>query len=166
MDPIVQRTTHGHTGDIAVFLIGLRLNRWWRVDCWLPAFLAMPPMLKELYAAKAAAERGEGEDPGFRGARTLLGAGGPTVVQYWRSVEDIYRYAGAPEQSHRPAWRAFNARARKVPGSVGVWHETYEVKAGAHESIYVNMPATGLALATSVVPVGQRGETARERLAS
>lgn len=159
------RTTHGYHGDVAVFLIGLRVNRWWRVDGWLPAVRAMAPMLGELYAARAAAERGEGEDPGFLGHRTLVGAGGPTVVQYWRSVEHIYRYASAPEAQHRPAWRSFNERARRVPGAVGVWHETFAVPAGGHESIYVDMPPTGLAAATSVVPVSRRGETARERLA-
>jgi hypothetical protein len=160
------RTTHGHHGDLVVFLIGMRVNRWWRPDVWLPAFLAMAPMLRELYAAKAAAERGEAEDPGFLGARSQVGARGPTVVQYWRSTDDLYRYASDPAAEHRPAWRAFNARTRRVPGAVGVWHETYAVPAGGHESIYVDMPVVGLARATSIVPVALRGERAAERLAS
>jgi hypothetical protein len=67
---------------------------------------------------------------------------------------------------HRPAWAAFNARARKAAGAVGVWHETFAVPAGGHESIYVAMPPTGLAAATGVVPVARRGESARERMAS
>jgi hypothetical protein len=160
------RVTHGYRGDLAVFLIGMRFNRPWRVDLWLPVMQAMPRMLRELYAARAAAQRGEGVDPGFLDARTLLGGRGVTVVQYWRSVEDVYRYATAAEHEHRPAWQAFNARARQAGGAVGIWHETYAVPAGAHESIYVAMPPTGLARATSVVPVARRGETARERLSS
>jgi hypothetical protein len=45
-----------------------------------------------------------------------------------------------------PAWAAFN-RAVGNNGSVGVWHETYEVAPGHYESIYVNMPRWGLAAA-------------------
>lgn len=160
------RTTHGHRGGLALFLIGMRINAWWRIDCWLPAFLAMPRMLRELEAISQAADRGAEEDLGFLGYRLFLAAGGPTVVQYWRSVDDIYRYASAADHEHHPAWRAFNARLRKSPGAVGVWHETYAVSAGGHESVYVNMPASGLAAATSVVPVARRGQTARERIAS
>ncbi len=160
------RVTHGHQGELAIFLIGMRVNRWWRVDQWLPAAAAMPKMIRELYAAKAAAERGQGRDPGFLGHRLLIGGRGPTVVQYWRTVGDIYSYAASADREHRPAWTAFNARARRSPGAVGIWHETYAVPAGGHESIYVAMPPTGLAAATAVVPVASRGETARERLAS
>jgi hypothetical protein len=144
----------------------MRVNRWWRVDQWLPAAAAMPKMIRELYAAKAAAEQGQGRDPGFLGHRLLIGGRGPTVVQYWRTVGDIYSYAASADREHRPAWTAFNARARRSPGAVGIWHETYAVPAGGHESIYVAMPPTGLAAATAVVPVASRGETARERLAS
>ncbi len=147
------RITHEHDGSIGVFLIGMRFNRLSRPDQWVPVFSAMPKMLTELYTAKAAAERGEAEDLGFLGARTLLGGKGVTVVQYWRSVEDIYRYAGATDHEHRPAWSAFNARARKAKGVVGIWHETYAVPAGAHESVYVGTPVMGLAEATSSVPV-------------
>lgn len=165
MDPN-QKVTHGYQGALAVFLIGMRVNRWSRIDQWLPAAAAMPKMLKELYAAKAAAERGEGEHPGFLGHRLLIGARGPTVVQYWRTVEDIYTYASSADRQHRPAWAEFNARARKVPGVVGIWHETFAVPAGGHESIYVSMPPAGLAAATTVVPLSRRGESARERLAN
>lgn len=161
-----RRTTHGHQGEIAVFLIGMRFNRFRRVDQWLPVLRAMPRMIRELYEAKAAAARGEGPDLGFLDARTVLDGRGVTVVQYWRSVEDVYRYARSPEHEHRPAWQAFNARARRADGSVGIWHETYAVPAGGHESIYVAMPPSGLARATSEVPVARRGETARERLVS
>lgn len=126
----------------------------------------MPRMLRELYQAKARAARGEEEDPGFLEARTLFGAGGPTIVQYWRTAEDIYRYANATDRAHRPAWKAFNARARRANGAVGIWHETYAVPADGHESIYSGVPPMGLAKATSVVPVARRGETARERIRS
>jgi hypothetical protein len=157
------RMTHEHEGPIGVFLIGMRLNQLRRPHQWLPVLLAMPKMLTELYRNRAAAAAGEATDLGFLGARTLVGGKGVTVVQYWRSVEDIYRYASAPDHEHRPAWTAFNARARKARGVVGIWHETYAVPAGAHESIYVGMPIMGLAAATASAPVPSRKRYARLR---
>ena len=35
-------------GDFVVFLIGMRINAWHRVDRWWPVFAAMPRMLQEL----------------------------------------------------------------------------------------------------------------------
>jgi hypothetical protein len=83
-------------------------------------------------------------------------------VQYWNSPEKLYHYASDLTAAHRPAWAAFNRRAREAPGAVGIWHETYLVEAA--ESIYSGMPVSGLAAATSSVPVARRGETAAERL--
>ena len=151
---VTSRMTHDHDGDLVVFLIGMRINRPWRPDLWLPVFGVMPTMLAELSLDP---------DSGLLGYRILLGAGGPTVVQYWSSTEKLYAYASAPEQEHRPAWTAFNRRARKAPGAVGIWHETYVVERA--ESIYVGTPPKGLAASTSSVPVGRRSDRARQRLA-
>ena len=41
------RMTHDHDGPLVVFLIGMRVNKLWRPDQWLPTFAAMPPMLRE-----------------------------------------------------------------------------------------------------------------------
>ena len=35
-------------GDFVVFLIGMRINKLWKIWQWLPVALAMPRMLKEL----------------------------------------------------------------------------------------------------------------------
>ena len=154
-------TTHTHEGDLAVFLIGMRVNQPWRPDLWVPVLTAMPGMIAELYAAKAAAERGEEPDPGFLEARSLVGAGGPTVVQYWRDVASIYAYANDPERRHRPAWTAFYRRSRSATRAVGVWHETYAVPAGAHESLYLGMPPVGLGKAFGTTSDRSRRRHAR-----
>jgi hypothetical protein len=148
------RTTHAHDGELVVFLIGMRFNRPWRVDAWLPVFAAMPKMLAEL-----------SRDPesGLLGYQLTFGAGGPVVIQYWSSVDKLYAYASEPSGQHRPAWTAFNRRARRAAGAVGIWHETYAVDRA--ESLYAAMPPTGLARATASVPAGSRGEGARQRLA-
>ncbi|MFD8542556.1 DUF4188 domain-containing protein [Streptomyces sp. NPDC059649] len=155
--PIAGRVTAAAEGDVVVFLIGMRINRWRSVRHWLPTFMAMPRMLKEL------AREGDSGLLGFRGY-----SAGPrthTVVQYWESREKLLAYASTPERQHRPAWTAFNRRARNAAGSVGIWHETYIVPAGSYESIYHGMPPTGLGAAYGVEPVGRRGERAAERLA-
>jgi Domain of unknown function (DUF4188) len=152
-DVIPARMTHGYDGDLVVFLIGMRINKPWRPDLWLPTFNAMPKMLAEL---------SRDPDSGLLGYRMTFGAGGLLLVQYWNSHEKLYHYAGDRSAAHRPAWAAFNLRARKAPGAVGIWHETYVVERA--ESIYSGMPVSGLAAATSYVPVARRGETAVERL--
>jgi Domain of unknown function (DUF4188) len=150
---IPRRMTHNYDGALVVFLIGMRINKPWRPDLWVPVFFAMPAMLAELSKDK---------DSGLLGYRLAFGAGGPFVVQYWSSHEKLYAYASDRNALHRPAWTAFNRRARKAPDSVGIWHETHLVERA--ETIYSGMPVSGLAAATSAVSVARRGETARERL--
>ncbi len=159
-----ERMTHAYEGDLALFQIGMTLNKPWRPDLWAPTLNAMRRMLTELYTNKAAADRGEQEWWGFHSARTLMDRRGPTVVQYWRSVEDIYLYAGDAGHDHRPAWQEFNARARQNPGAVGIWHETYAVPATGHESLYRGTTEFGLGAMAGLVPVRRRGESARQRL--
>lgn len=154
-DVVPGRTTADHEGPVVVFLIGMRVNRFRKVRQWLPTAMAMGPMLRELSADPAS---------GFLGYEMSLGTRGPVLVQYWRSTEDLLAYAHAADGAHRPAWRAFNERARSGSGAVGIWHETYAVPAGAHECLYASMPPTGLAKVSGQVPVSRRGESARERL--
>jgi hypothetical protein len=133
--PAYVRRVANEDAAVTVFLIGLRINRWHRPDAWVPTLAAMGPMLVELYADPAS---------GFLGHRTTLAAGGPLLVQYWRSAEDVRRYARAAGGRHRTAWSAFYARARKAPGAVGIWHELYDVAPGAAHATYVDLPVAGL----------------------
>jgi hypothetical protein len=141
-------------GDFVVFIIGMRVNRPWKPHKWWPVFTAMPRMVKELEA-----------DPGsgFLGASQGLLAGGPALVQYWRSFEDLERYARNADSRHLPAWRKFNQRVRGS-GDVGIWHETYQVRAGEYEAIYGNMPRVGLAAATEHRPIGSATGSAARRI--
>lgn len=149
---IMGRMTHHYEGELVVFHIGMQINRWWRPDVWISAFLAMPGMLREL---------SEDEDSGLLGYELLFGRGGPYVVQYWSSVDKLYAYSTAPSQKHRPAWTKFNQAVRKTPGVMGVWHETFLVERA--ESIYVSTREMGLAKASELVAVGGRQDRARAR---
>lgn len=48
---VAERMTAHIEGEIVVFLIGMRINRLWKVHKWLPVARAMPRMLAELAAA-------------------------------------------------------------------------------------------------------------------
>lgn len=156
-DKIVEgRMTAAHEGGVVVFLIGMRVNSFAAVSSWWPVAKEMGPMLAELR---------RDPDSGLLGCKMLRGGMREFyIVQYWESEEKLLAYASAPDRHHRPAWAAFNRRLREGRGKVGFWHETYVVPAGRHESIYMNMPAYGLAEATGVVPVGRRGDRAADRL--
>lgn len=147
------RTTHAYEGGLVVFLIGMRINRPWRPDLWGPVFTAMPKMLTELQREP---------DSGLLGARLIAHPRAPWLVQYWESTTKLYAYASHPDAAHRPAWAAFNASARRAPGAVGIWHETFVVERA--ESVYVGMPVSGLAKATRSVPVSRRSEGAGSAL--
>lgn len=137
-----------------VFMIGMRINNFFAVNKWLPTMRAMGPMLHELY---------QHPEKGFLGGEFFLYWRGPALVQYWRSFEDLERFARNPEDPHLPAWRRFNQTVGS-DGSVGIWHETYVIERANYEAIYSNMPPFGLAKATEPVPAVGRRETARRRL--
>ncbi|MEV6594166.1 DUF4188 domain-containing protein [Streptomyces acidicola] len=152
------RNTAAAEGDVVVFHIGLRINRLLAFSSWLPAFMSMPRMLRELSQEKSS---------GLLGYKVLYGGLREFyVVQYWTDKERLLAYAHQQDKEHRPAWTAFNRRARTGKGHVGIWHETFIVPAGSYESVYDDMPAYGLAAATGVVPVGRRGDTAAQRLSA
>lgn len=149
---IAERVTARPQGEFVVFIIGMRINRWWKPWKWLPVLLAMPRMLVEL---------GRNPDLGLLHARTHAGFPGIMVVQYWKSFAHLHAYATAKDREHLPAWRAFN-RAVGSGGDVGIWHETYVVAPGSHESVYNNMPPFGLGRSAPLSPAtGELGNAVR-----
>jgi hypothetical protein len=137
-----------------VFLIGTRIAALWKVHKWLPVFLAMPRMLRELEA-----------DPesGLLESRRWFGLRAPVLVQYWESFEALREYARDPDGDHLPAWEQFNRRVGS-DGDVGIWHETFLVRAGEYEAVYNNMPPVGLGRVGELIPASGRHETAGGRL--
>ena len=148
-----ERLTAAIDGDFVVFLIGMRLNQPWKVYKWWPVAAAMPRMISELQRQP---------ELGLLHAemwfsRTLI------MVQYWRSMDQLMAYATSKEAAHLPAWKAFN-QSVGTDGTVGIWHETFAVAAGAYESVYVNMPAFGLGRAGSLEAATGRKHSAANRL--
>lgn len=153
--PLHGRTTADARGDVVVFLIGMRVNHFWALHRWLPVFLAMPLMLREL-----------GRDRSAGLLHHVLLTGSPRtyyVVQYWESKEKLLAYAADPDRFHRPVWKKVNRLRSKSRDHVGIWHETYVVPEGSYESIYGDMPPYGLGRAYGAVPLGE-GVQAADRL--
>lgn len=142
-------------GDFVVFLIGMRINKWWKIHKWLPTAQAMPRMIKELSQKK---------ELGFLGMESYFGR---TIfmVQYWESYEKLEHYARAKNHEHFPAWMEFRKRIGDN-GDVGIWHETYRISKGNYECIYGNMPEFGLGKVSGVKPIGKNLESASERMKS
>ena len=77
-------------GEFVVFLIGMRINKLWKLHKWLPVFLAMPRMLKELEAHP---------ESGFLGHSSA----GFVVVQYWWLAADFPHFGGFEPPRATPA---------------------------------------------------------------
>lgn len=145
-------TAHADQGFV-VFIIGMRINRWWMIHRWLPPILAMARMLRELSRQP---------ELGFLGGKTWFGRT-IVLIQYWRSFEDLDAYSKAKDMEHVPAWADFN---RKVgnDGTVGVYHETYRIHPGDYENVFVNMPPTLLGNCATLIEAQGAFATARSRI--
>ena len=140
-------------GEFVVLLIGMRINKPWKIHKWLPVFLAMPRMLKELEAHPELGLLGYQMSPGI-------------IVQYWRSFEQLEAYARGRGYAHLPAWADFYRRVNVTSGDVGIWHETYRIAPGQYEAVYGGMPAFGLGKVGRLVPATGHHDTARGRMGS
>ena len=139
-----------------VFLIGMRINKFWRFDKWIPVANAMTPMLTTLFTHP---------EKGFLHAEFYWNFTGPVTIQYLRSFEDLENFARNPSEPHVGPWKKFN-QAVGDSGDVGIWHETYLVEPNKFEVFYGNMPRFGLGAAMEHVEASGRRETARKRLGS
>ena len=150
---IAERMTAEVDGDFVVFLIGTRINKPWKIRSWWPVIRAMRSMLKELDA---------NPDLGCLGYTF----GWPVIVQYWRSFDHLERYAKSRDHLHLPAWQQFNKIVSQARDIVGIWHETYGIRAGSYETVYSGMPSFGLGKVGRLVPASGARETARQRMTS
>jgi hypothetical protein len=146
-----RRMTAEIDGDFVVFLIGAR-----------PSKLHLARSLMDL-----GGRRGMKHMLDYLVARPEKGLlayeiGLPTIVQYWRSFEQLEAFAKDKDDPHLEAWRQYWRRVGRSTRT-GIWHETFLVKAGQYEAVYGNMPPHGLAKAGRLVPVSE-ASNARSRV--
>ena len=148
-----QRMTSQVDGEFVVFLIGMRVNKLWKIHKWLPVAMAMPKMIRELYQHP---ELGLLSHEQWFGRTTIM-------VQYWKSFEHLEQYAKSRDASHLPAWTEFNKKVGSN-GDVGIWHETFVARQGSYECIYNNMPRFGLGNVGALVPATGSSKSASGRM--
>jgi hypothetical protein len=153
---IAKRMSVDVEGDFVVFRIGIRINAFWKVHKWLPVFIAMPRMLRELKQDPTSGLLHYQYHPGLRHH---------DMTQYWESFEELRDYARDPEREHLPAWEQFNQKIGS-DGDVGIWHETFLVREGEYETVYNNMPPHGLGASdgSELVDATGRRQSAAGRL--
>lgn len=79
------------------------------------------------------------------------------TISYWRSVEDIHRFAVSP--IHKDAWKWWNDTAKKHR-HIGIMHEVFALpEHSGWEGIYVNYQPTGLGSTSRPVQNKETGET-------
>jgi len=134
-----------------LLFLGIRINNFLLFWKWIPTVLASLPMVYSLVRHRAA---------GFLGGQAFLFLPGIGIIQFWRSFDDLERFARNKHLPHLKGWRWYN-KAIGATGSVGLWHEVYLVQPGDHEAMYDNMPVFGLAIGAKHIPVGERRDRVR-----
>jgi heme-degrading monooxygenase HmoA len=137
--------------EFVVFIIGMRINKLLSFKKWISVFNAMGPMIKELYQLK---------EHGFLHTEVMFNWRRITLLQYWKSFEHLEKYAHG--QTHATAWKEFNKKIGS-DGTVGIFHETYKIKANSAEAVYRNMPKFGLSSAFKHVELPTSKNSARQR---
>ncbi|ADJ14635.1 monooxygenase family protein [Halalkalicoccus jeotgali] len=131
-------------GEYVVYINGMRLNRLRALPRYLYAGIQAGRIFKRLEADP---------DSGFLGyLPAYMSPRSGAAIQYWRSLEDIRRFAQDPDDRHVPVWRWYN-EAGGNDGGLGFWAELYVVKDGSFETFYRNVPPIGLGEHGSLVPM-------------
>ncbi|WP_224336535.1 monooxygenase family protein [Haloprofundus halobius] len=97
---IERRGTADVEGRLVVYINGMRLNKLRAIPQWVAAGRKRARMFERLEADPDSGFLGY--QPAFMGLRT--GA----AIQYWRSLEDLQRFARDPNDLHVPAWNWYN----------------------------------------------------------
>src|SRR5262249_58666283 len=111
MAPITRRIAASIEGDFVVFIIGARINRWWKLPKYLWFLASMPKMIAEVAARP---------ESGFLGSEQL---GLTTTVQYWRALEQLMAYPRDRDQTPHPHLARFNP-GNGSNGGLGLLHPT------------------------------------------
>ena len=151
---VLKRFTTPGNRAFVLFRIGMRFNGLRGIVPALRTFAEMPFML---------AEQRSNPDIGMLATSVSLSWPVIAITQYWRSFDELERYALASAGKHTRAMRWFNKLGRSSEGT-GIWHETYRIEPGTYESIYANMPPYGLAAAIGHEPIVPAKARARDRI--
>ncbi|KAJ3163649.1 hypothetical protein HDU86_000236 [Geranomyces michiganensis] len=148
-------------GDFVVFLIGARVNSE-------SAFVSAATV-RDLGKGMAAMQAELQKNPELgclhieNFVNTDKSSAHSLSVQYWRSADLLHKYARSSLQQHlKPMMR--NISHQRKSAEAGIYHETYLVRSGEYEAIYVNLPPFGLGVAGRLERPGTARTTMKQRL--
>lgn len=129
---------------VVVFLLGAKSNH--PLGLFAPNFKEIGDSLGEMYKEL----NKDDADLGFYGGSSWTnqspnGASEFLFLSYWRSTEDVHKFAYS--DVHRRAWDWWN-RTLKANDHIGINHEIFEVDRKHWEAIYVNFQPTNLGATT------------------
>ena len=81
-----------------VFIIGMRVNKFFAFRRWIATAMAMGPMLRTLF---------QQPEKGMLGAQTFFYWPGIALVQYWRSFDDLEEICQGQRRSTPGSLAAF-----------------------------------------------------------
>ena len=142
-------------GEVIVFPIGMKINRWWAIHRWFRPVVSTVRLWRHVQFVRP---------DGYLFGYLFFYSRGVGMVQYWRDFEALEAFAQDRGQPHLAAWRQLVSQTSHDQ-TFGYWHETYVVDASNSETIYGSMAPFGLAAAAGYATVGAKSENARSRLA-
>ncbi len=124
---------------VAILLLGAKSNH--PLGIFAPDFKYVSSLLQRMTNEL---ENDPTQDSGFLGQTSLErtdanGAREFILVSYWRSIEDVHKYAHGP--AHREAWKWWESTL-KHHDYIGFMHEVYEADKGMWEGVYINFQPT------------------------
>jgi hypothetical protein len=140
--------------DFVMYVFGMRINKPLQVSLWMHVVK---------YAFQMRTWLRNNPQAGMLRIERAIVHGCPAMVTYWRSFEDLEAFARDRENIHMDGWHWYNTKAHQT-GAVGMWHEMYQVRAGATAGIYAHLPRIGLAAIGEHRPVGSTLRTAAQRM--
>lgn len=116
--------------EFVVFIMGMRINRWWMIHCWRPVILAMTGMTHEFV---------QQPKRGWLGSKAWFERA-VAIIQHLWPFDAPATYTKAQDRSHVPTLAGFN---RKIgnDGTIGICNETYRIAPGWCGNVFANMPA-------------------------
>ncbi|TAQ85125.1 hypothetical protein B7494_g6542 [Chlorociboria aeruginascens] len=150
---------------IAVLLLGAKSNH--PLGVFAPDYNIVGDYLQKMTDEL---ESDPTQDTGFLGQTGFIhqdanGANELLFLSYWRTLEDVHRYAHGP--THLEAWKWWEKTLKKHD-YIGFMHEVYEADRGSWETVYINFQPTDLGATTYLKKDGklQGGKVGSEWMAN
>lgn len=143
-------------GEVVVFPIGMKINRWWAIHRWFTPMINTIRLWRHVQFVRP---------DGYLSGYLFFYARGVGMMQYWRDFESLEEFARDSERPHLAAWRQLVSQT-SGDQTFGYWHETYVIDAANSETIYGSMTPFGLGAAVGHASIDRTSENARSRLDS